>query len=184
MEFANALVTFALGVGVACAQPAGAPDAAFAQAAQLAQRAAGGDTSAVEGSIEAFQGLVAQAPANPLYRTYLGMTLSLKGRDAWMPWSKVKYTERGLDEIDRGLGALKPEHDRALMRGVPLALEARLVAARTFLRVPDDIFHRRADGRKLLAQVLADPQFPGAPEGFREAVQRAATEAGLREAGR
>jgi len=52
-----------------------------------------------------------------------------------------------------------------------------LTAANTFLRLPDAVFHRRAQGRKLIAELLKHPALPGAPAGIRGAVDTAAAEA-------
>ena len=58
-----------------------------------------------------------------------------------------------------------------------MAIETRLVAANTFLRMPDNIFHRRAQGKKLVAEMQKDPGLAGAPESFRKSVDAAAAEA-------
>ena len=72
---------------------------------------------------------------------------------------------------------MKPGHDRQAMRGVPVSLETRFVAANTFIKLPGGFFHRRAAGLKLLDEVQRHPAFPTAPEPFRSAVKRAAVEA-------
>ena len=89
----------------------------------------------------------------------------------------MKYADEGLDHLDRALAALKPEHDTTLLRGVPMGIEARLAAANTFLRLPDVIFHRRAQGKKLVAELVKHPALPTAPAGIRAAVDAAAAEA-------
>ena len=159
------------------APAASADDPSFPEAAARFQRAVAGDKSAVDGAIEAFESLVRTEPKQPVYEAYYGAALTLRARDAWMPWNKVKYSEEGLDRIDHALAALKPEHDKLLLRGVPAALETRLVAANTCLKLPDGIFHRRAQGRRLVDELLKAPMFAGMPEGFRAAVQAAAAEA-------
>ena len=45
------------------------------------------------------------------------------------------------------------------------------MAATTFLRLPDSVFHRAAAGRKLVAEILAAPAFAGAPAPFRASVE-------------
>jgi hypothetical protein len=170
MRFAAALVVgIALAAGSAVAQPG--PEAAFIQAVQLVQRASAGDNRAVDAAVSAFEALSRAEPANPVPAAYLGSAKSMRAREAWMPWNKIKYAEEGLDQIDRALAMLAPEHDRRLMRGVPESLETKLVAASTFLKLPDDVFHRRAAGRRLLAEVLASPAYPSAPAGFRASVE-------------
>ncbi len=159
------------------APAAHADDPSFPAAAARFLRAAAGDKSEVDGAIGAFESLVQTDPKQPVYEAYYGAALTLRARDAWMPWNKVKYSEEGLDRIDHALAALKPEHDKLLLRGVPAALETRLVAANTCLKLPDGIFHRRAQGRRLVAELLKNPALPATPEAFRAAVQAAAAEA-------
>ena len=164
-------------IGTAAAQSPAPPEAAFIDAAKTFAQARDGENGRIEPAIAAFETLARAEPAQPLYAAYLGSAISLKARDAWMPWSKMKYSEEGLDHIDRALGTLKPDHDRQLMRGVPVSLETRFVAASTFIKLPDGIFHRRAAGQKLLDELQRNPALAAAPEPFRSAVQKTAAEA-------
>lgn len=164
-------------IGTATAQSPAPPEAAFIDAAKTFAQARDGENGRIEPAIAAFESLARAEPAQPLYAAYLGSAISLKAREAWMPWNKMKYAEEGLDHIDHALEALKPDHDRQSLRGVPVSLETRFVAASTFIKLPDSFFHRRAAGLKLLDQVQRHPAFPAAPEPFRSAVQRTASEA-------
>jgi hypothetical protein len=177
MEFATVALAFVLAAAPATPQPAPRPDAAVVEAVQLAQRAAAGDAKAIEPALQAFQALAQADPAQPLYGVYVAMVTGLKARDAWMPWTKLKYAEEALDGADRALQALTPAHDRQLVRGAPVGIETRIVAARLFLRTPDEFFHRAASGRKLIAEVLARPDFAGAPSPLQAAGHLAAAEA-------
>jgi hypothetical protein len=141
--------------------------------------AARADEKRVDAAIAALRGLPADPQRQPLQAACLGSALTLQGKAAWMPWSKMKYTEQGLDQLDAALAMLKPEHATVAVRGVPVSLQTRLVAAATFVAVPDGLFHRRADGRKQLAALRADPLLAAAPAAFRAEV--AAAEASLAE---
>ena len=163
-----------LAAGIAAAQAPTASPAPFADAFKTFQQAQGGDSSRIEAAIAAFDTLARAEPQQPLYTVYLGSALGLKAADALMPWNKVKYSEQGLDHLDRALAALKPDHDRQLVRGVPVGLETRLVAASMFVKLPDGIFHRRAAGMKLLDELLGHPALASAPAGFRAVVQKTA----------
>ena len=142
-------------------------EASFIDAVKTFQAARNGKTDEVDHAVAAFDALARTEPRLPLYPAYLGSALVLKGRDAWMPWSKLKYAQQGLDQIDQALAALKPEHDRQLLRGVPVSIETRLVAASTFINMPDSIFHRAAAGKTLIAEVIRDPTFAASPPAFR-----------------
>lgn len=179
-----------LALGAAFAVPAAGPG--FTPAAYAAPAADGNfdaalrefdaaraDEKHLDAAIAALRGLPADAQRQPLAAACLGSALALQGKAAWMPWNKMKFTEQGLDQLDAALALLKPEHGAVLVRGVPVALQTRLVAAATFVAVPDGLFHRRADGRKLLAALRADPLLAGAPAAFRAEV--AAAEARLAE---
>lgn len=148
-----------------------AADAAFA-------RALAGDSAATEQAVAAYAPLAAaDAPEAPLYQAYLGAAQAMQGRDAWMPWNKIKATERGLDTLDKALRRIEPRHDAVAVRGVPVSLEARLVAATSFVAVPDAIFHRADQGRQLLQAIQRSPLYAQAPAAFRERVAEQAAKA-------
>jgi hypothetical protein len=163
-------LAFLLITGITFADP-------FSDARDIFVRASSGQEKEVEHAIGAFQALLKGQPGNPVYMAYLGSAQAQRARDALLPWNRMKYTEEGLDTLDRALASIRPEHDKALLRGVPMAIETRLVAANTFLRIPDGIFHRRAQGRKLVAEMQKHPAYAGSPEPFRKAVEAAAAEA-------
>ncbi len=169
-----ALLAAFLLAGTAAAQSPNASQEQFTEAFKIFQQARGGDSGRIEPAVAAFEALVRADPKQPLYAAYLGSALGLKAGDAWMPWTRMRYSEQGLDQIDQALAALKPEHDKQLLRGVPVSVETRFVAAITFVKMPDVIFHRRSTGRKLFDELLKSPAFAAAPAEFRVAVQRAA----------
>ncbi len=173
-----------LALGAAFALPAGSvsfiPAAYAAPAAESGFEAAlrefdaaRADEKRVDAAIAALRGLPADPQRQPLQVASLGSALTLQGKAAWMPWNKMKFTEQGLDQIDAALAMLKPEHATVVVRGVPVSLQTRLVAAATFVAVPDGLFHRRADGRKQLAALRTDPLLAAAPAAFRAEVEAA-----------
>lgn len=155
-------------------------DAAFTAALGQFNRARQGDSGQIEAAIAAFQTVPASPLHQPLYAAYLGSAQALKGKAAWMPWNKMKFTDQGLDQIDQALASLRPEHDRVLVQGVPLGLTIRLVAAATFVAVPDGLFHRRSAGKSLLAELRRNPLLASTPEAFR--AELGALETQLKEA--
>jgi hypothetical protein len=169
-----AAVALALGTVLQCQA---APEAEFLDALKVIQQARNGDEQQIEPAIAAFDALARAEPEQPAYAAYLGSAIALKAREAWIPWDKLKYSERGLDQIDRALAALRPQHDSQLLHGVPVSMETRLVAASTFLALPDGMFHRRASGKKLVDDLLQHHALAAAPAQFRAAVQKLAAQA-------
>lgn len=164
-----------LAMDIAAAQSPPA-DPVLAEALESFQRAREGDSREVERSVTAFERLAQAEPQQPLFTAYLGSALSMRGRDAWMPWNKLKYVEQGLDRIDRALAALRPDDDTRAVRGVPVSIETRFVAANTLLQIPDEIFHRREQGEKLIAALPLHPAFARTPAGMQAAIYLKAAE--------
>lgn len=157
-------------------------DTTFEAAQSHFNRARQGDADQVAAAIKAFQATPANPALQPLYSAYLGSAQTLKGKAAWLPWDKMKFTEQGLDQIDLALVSLRPEHDRLLTQGTPTSLLTRMVAAATFVALPDGIFHRRAAGRSLLGEMRSSPLLAAAPATFQ--AELSVIEARLNEAGK
>lgn len=146
-------------------------DPQFQSAFQQFQQALKGDDAAVDRAAEAFGSLVQAEPSDPVLLAYAGAAQALKARAALLPWKKMGYAEDGLAQIDKALALLQPAHDTLLHRGTPASLEARFVAATTFLGLPE-MFHRRARGAELLKQVADSPLLAQAPAGFQASVRQ------------
>jgi hypothetical protein len=149
---------------------AGDPAAGFAEASAVFERAKRGEPRASERASELFQKLSEQDPANPLYLAYWGSSDTMRGRDAWAPWDKMKFARGGLDLIDRALARLTPAHDQMTVGAVPVSVETRLVAASTFLAVPDflDRFER---GKAVVAEALRSSAYARSPGPIRAQLQ-------------
>lgn len=145
------------------------PMAAFEPAFNRMQQARPGNASAIDDAVDQFTKLVNLQPTDPVLRAYLGAATAMRATTTMLPWKKIGYAEDGLAQIDKALSLLNPAHNGAGYRGVPAALEVRLVSATTFLRMPG-FFNRGDRGRKLLNDVLASPLFETAPAGFRASV--------------
>ena len=68
--------------------------------------AAGGDEALVDTVYGQLNRLLEKQGAKPLTMVYLGSTQTLQGRDAFLPWNKMKFTEQGLATIAKGIGLL------------------------------------------------------------------------------
>ena len=147
--------------GVLAAQPSDA-NSAFIAARQQFAAASAGDASARDASIEAFGKLAGAQPGHPVFLAYQGAGIALQGRDAMMPWNKLKFAEQGADMVEKALSLLAPEHDSLLLNGTPASIETRLVAANTLLALPD-FMNRRAGGKRALQAALDSPALAQSP---------------------
>ncbi|WP_256080218.1 hypothetical protein [Massilia sp. YIM B04103] len=86
-------VLAAMAVSASAAPQEAAPDG-FTQAHQQFKAAMKGDSKASDAAIAAFSALAAANPSHPLLAAYEGAATALKGRDAMMPWNKLKYAEK------------------------------------------------------------------------------------------
>jgi hypothetical protein len=141
---------------LATAAPQEVAPAGFGAANAQFQAALGGDGKARDAAIDAFHALAASSPGHPLLTAYEGAAVALRGRDALMPWDKMKYAEKGADVIEKALAQLTAAHDDALFGGTPESIATRLVAANTLLALPD-FMNRRAAGKRALDAALASP---------------------------
>jgi hypothetical protein len=167
---ANLLATACI---CAPAAPHEAAPAGFAQARQQFLAGLAGDGPARDASLEAFHKLAAAHPGHPLLAVFEGAAMTLRGRDALMPWNKIKYTEKGANQIEKALQQLGPEHDEVLFDGSPESVVTRLVAASALLALPD-FMNRGAGGRRALQAALASPAFERAAPWVRAGLYAAA----------
>lgn len=153
----------------------------FAAAEAVFHKAGEGDGAAVEEAVRRFEQLAAGGgSAALLYSAYLGAAQSMQGREAWMPWNKMRATERGLATLDKALRRLEAEHDREWVRGAPISLEIRLVAATTFLALPS-LFNRFDAGKQILRDAFASPAYAAAPGEIKARLHRQAALAAQRD---
>lgn len=150
------------------------PEAPFQSAFTHFSQARAGDSAAVDRAVDEFSALLHTEPGNPVLMAYAGAATALRANTTMLPWKKMSYAEDGMAMIDKALTLLTPAHNAVLQNSTPGALEARFVAANTFLAVPG-FMNRRARGAKLLGEVLDSPLFEQSPAAFQNAVrQRAA----------
>lgn len=135
-------------------------DSALEQARASFEQSLLGDKAQTEPAIKAFTELHDANPENPLYLAYLGSAESLKGRDVWMPWNKMKWVEKGLDRIDEAVAELPV--DSAMADATNVEFSTRLVAISTFLAVPD-FLNRFQAGKDLYEETMAEPGLDDTP---------------------
>lgn len=158
-----------------------AADPGFDQARAIFLKAADGDGGAVDDAIKRFEALAAADPGrSPLFQAYLGAAQAMQGREAWLPWNKMRATERGLATLEKALRRLEPRHDTETCNGTAVALETRLVAVTTYFSLPA-LFNRFDAGKQLLRDAFAHPGYTAAPAEVRARLHRQAALAAARD---
>lgn len=127
----------------------------FGAALQLYQRAVEGERSATRDAEQSLALLVEQYPSDPVAQLLHGSSQTLRGRDAWMPWNKLSYTEDGLEQMSNALRLLDDEHWAHHFESLPVPIYVRMVAGINFVEVPD-MFGRFEQGYELLQQLSED----------------------------
>lgn len=77
-----------------------------------------GDHKAVEQGEKFLKKAVSMDSTNAYATGYFGSILSLKARDASMPWTKVKYAKQGFEQLDKSIGMNPDDLDVRLIRAM------------------------------------------------------------------
>tara|TARA_Y100001960_G_scaffold128215_1_gene136512 strand:+ start:3791 stop:4465 length:675 start_codon:yes stop_codon:yes gene_type:complete len=132
------------------------------EALSMYNQAAQGDEEMVEAAYDALKSTLDKEGATPLTLVYLGSTETLQGRDAFLPWNKMKYVEKGLATIDKSLTLLnsieQPVAEQARVQGLPEAYLTRAMAATTYTSLPD-MFNHFERGYDLYLDLLSEEEF-------------------------
>ena len=132
------------------------------EALSMYNQAAQGDEEMVEAAHDALKSILDKEGATPLTLVYLGSTETLQGRDAFLPWNKMKYVEKGLATIDKSLTLLnsieQPVAEQARVQGLPEAYLTRAMAATTYTSLPD-MFNHFDRGYDLYLDLLSEEEF-------------------------
>ena len=111
------------------------------------------------------ESLIESEGRHPLLISTLASVTTLQGREAWMPWNKLRYTERGLEGLEKSVAQLSPNDATTTWRGVSVHLVVVLTAAKTMLAVPE-FFGYRSYGLRLLKDEIDGAQLKGTPHSF------------------
>ncbi len=125
---------------------------------QVFKRAEGGDSKARNQVKELLLRLEGEEPDNPLITVYLGSTYTLEGRDAWMPWTKFRKTDLGLDTMERAIEMSRDRSERLDYLELDTDLEVMMISAITFTQVPK-MFGRFGQGVELMNSIVEDPRY-------------------------
>ncbi len=156
---ALSIVTWAMSTHMAMANPSEDMLNQFNQASQ-------GDSELVDKVYEALSKQVKEQGATPVSLVYLGSTQTLQGREAFMPWNKMKFTESGLATIQKGLDMMTdrpiPVPAQQRLQGLPEYQLATAMAATTYTSLPD-LFNHFERGYELYLSLLDEPSFKHQP---------------------
>lgn len=144
-------------------------EAAFAEAARMLCAAERGDDCLIVKAERRFAQLLRVERDNPVYLAYHGAAQALRARTTPETHEQIRWIVEGVLDLNEALAKLRPEHDLAWLRGIPIAMETRLVAAGCFLALPPDAW-RHQKAADLLATILASRQLSLTPPEFRASV--------------
>ena len=120
------------------------------------------DGDALDDAFDAFQRLSQAHPSDALLLAYYGSTEAMQGGAAFWPWKKMDLANAGMAKIDKALIMLETSVDERVIDGLPVTLEARLVAMSTFLAVPG-FFNRLESADEAYQAAVQSPEFEQAP---------------------
>ena len=108
---------------------------------------AAGSTEAVDKGFTVFDKVIELDPTNAVAFAYRGSLWTMRGRDAWFPFTKLKHVDKGIDELDKAADLAPDNITVHLMRGI------------NSLQLPS-MFKRLGTALKDFSFLLADPRFP------------------------
>ncbi|WP_162063116.1 hypothetical protein [Vibrio taketomensis] len=128
--------------------------------------AAEGNEEMVDTVYSQLKQLVDEQGAKPVTMVYLGSTQTFQGRDALLPWNQMKYVEKGLATIAKGVNMIDSLpidiNEQERIQGLPEAYLTQAIAAITYTSLPD-MFNHFERGYDLYLELLNDPQFSDQP---------------------
>lgn len=101
-----------------------------------------------------FQKVLEYDPENAVAMVWYGSLMTIKGRDSWLPWEKLKHVENGCKLMDKAV------------RNEPHNLSVRYIRARNNLSLP--LFFQRIDTaitdlNYIIRHFPPDTSIPGIP---------------------
>jgi tetratricopeptide (TPR) repeat protein len=108
---------------------------------------ADGNKEAVEKGFICLDKALDLDPSNAIAYAYRGSLWTMRGRDAWFPFTKLQHVDKGIDELDKAAD-LAPDN-----------ITVRLTRGINSLQLPS-MFKRLGTAIKDFSFLLADPRFP------------------------
>ena len=118
------------------------------------------DGDGLDGVVAIYEKYAEQYSDNPSVLAYYGALMTKRGGVAWFPLAKIKLSNEGLDILDKALAMAEDDTtSKAIDNRVSASLEAKVMASRVFMAVPNVIFQRRAEGMELAKEIVNLPEF-------------------------
>ncbi|MCW8876458.1 MAG: hypothetical protein OQJ89_14425 [Kangiellaceae bacterium] len=124
--------------------------------------AAKGDSDANEKAHEELTKLHKRYPNSALINAVLGSAEAMRARDSFIPWRQLKYLEKGMALIDKGINLLQPNDHVRKFEGIPVSLWVRNTAGCTFIEVPE-MFNRLEIGYEILKKTIISKEVARLP---------------------
>ena len=121
-----------------------------------------GNTAMLDDVHELFEQEQKKNPSDARALFYLGATETIKGRESWLPWRKLSYTENGLARMDKALSLLDDQDNLRSINHIPQPIYLKANAAIVFTQVPE-FFNYFDRGYQLFQEVLQDPALAAVP---------------------
>ncbi len=102
--------------------------------------------------------IIEEDKSDAIAHVFYGSTMTLEGRDAWMPWNKMGLTEKGMDIMDRALKMSKGNDEIPSFLNRAIEMEVKTLCAFTFTQVPK-MFGRFEQGIELFDEIRLDPRY-------------------------
>lgn len=118
------------------------------------------DDENTDETVKIFKQYVDDNPNNSAVLMYYASLLASRAQHVWFPLTKIKLANQGLDVIDKMLEIV--DDDRTTMgvtRGTSAWFESKILSTLVFLRLPNAIFQRRAQGMTMANEVITAPGF-------------------------
>jgi tetratricopeptide (TPR) repeat protein len=108
---------------------------------------AAGNKDAVDKGFTCLDKAIELDPTNAVAFAYRGSLWTMRGRDAWFPFTKLNHVDKGIDELDKAVDLAPDNITVHLTRGI------------NSVQLPS-MFKRLGTALKDFSFLLADPRFP------------------------
>ena len=79
---------------------------------------ASGNTDAVDKGFDCFERVLQLDPSNAVAFAYRGSLWTMRGRDAWWPFTKAKDVDKGVDDMDKAVDLAPADVTVRIVRGI------------------------------------------------------------------